>query len=167
LTVLSTFVTITKNWWETDTWPIFAQMCCSHDATTIHTEQMFVTYASRGNLDSQNSSTSRLLTVCYKARVICSTLSLFHKRAGGLRLETIIHLSYAQSISILLLPYQTVKAWNAVYLDVPKQTQSTLMFPNKQTCLIVYHFSQRTFINCYLITQNCHVITFIRRPKTF
>jgi hypothetical protein len=100
-------------------------MCCSHDAASIHTEQIFVKYASRGNLVSQES-TSRLLTVCYTERVILNTLPNVFKRAVGLRLETIIHLSYAQSISILLLSYHTVKACYAVYLDVPKQNSSFL-----------------------------------------
>jgi len=102
-------------------------MCCSHDAASIHTEQMFVKYAIRGNLVSQKP-TSRLLTVCFTARVIFSTLPPFHKLAIGLRLETIIHLSHAQSISILLLSYHTVKTYYAVYLDVPKQNSSYLLF---------------------------------------
>jgi len=102
-------------------------MCCSHDAAGIHTEQMFVKYAIRGNLVSQKR-TSRLLTVCYTACIIFSPLPPFHKRAVGLRLETIIHLSQAQNISILLLSYHTVKAYYAVYLDVSKQNSSCLLF---------------------------------------
>ena len=88
---------------------------------------MFVKYAIRGNMVSQKR-TSRLSTVCYTARVIFSAFPPFHKRAVGLRLETIIHLSHAQSISILLLSYHAVKVYYAVYLDVPKRNSICLLF---------------------------------------